>query len=206
MKIIDLLLRYNFNRRLKLWSRYILKDRSVILQTSFRIIMSKAGDRQYIDIRKDSIIGARFIFESANGSVQIGERCYIGGSTFICRSAITIGHNVTIAGGCTIYDHDSHSLDYRDRRQDITDELHDIRSGRNFIHSKNWNVVNSKPIVIEDDAWIGMNCIILKGVTIGRGAVIGAGSVVTKDIPAWSVAAGNPAKVVKKLNITYNEK
>lgn len=102
-------------------------------------------------------------------------------------------------GGGTIYDHDSHSLNYLDRRNDINDELNDIRLGNNFIKNKDWSNVNSKPIKICNDAWIGMNVIILKGVTIGEGAVIGAGSVVTKDIPAWCVAVGNPAKVIRSL-------
>ena len=87
-----------------------------------------------------------------------------------------------------------------ERRKDIDDELADLRSKQNMIAHKNWDVVNSKPIKICDDAWIGMNCIILKGVTIGEGAIVGAGSVVTKDVPAWTVVAGNPAKVVKTLS------
>ena len=86
-----------------------------------------------------------------------------------------------------------------DRRKDIDNELNDIRNGRNFIQNKDWRNVNSRPIVIKDDVWIGMNVIILKGVTIGEGAIVGAGSVVTKDVPAWTVVAGNPAKVVKHL-------
>ena len=56
-----------------------------------------------------------------------------------------------------------------------------------------------RPIVIEDDVWIGRRAIIMGGVTIGKGAVIGAGSVVTKDVPPYCVAAGNPAIVRKKL-------
>jgi len=56
-----------------------------------------------------------------------------------------------------------------------------------------------RPVVIGDHAWIGARCIILPGVTIGKGSIVGAGSVVTKDIPDYCVAAGNPAKVVKKL-------
>ena len=79
-------------------------------------------------------------------------------------------------------------------------ELRDIRNGDNFILHKDWSNVNSAPITICDDAWIGMNCIILKGVTIGEGAIVGAGSVVTKDVPAWTVVAGNPARVVKKIS------
>ncbi|MDB0601493.1 acyltransferase [Tenacibaculum maritimum] len=66
---------------------------------------------------------------------------------------------------------------------------------------------NKAPIVIKDDVWIGANAIILKGITIGKGAVIGAGSVVTKDVPDYAVAVGNPAKVVKyrKKDSKHNE-
>jgi acetyltransferase-like isoleucine patch superfamily enzyme len=55
------------------------------------------------------------------------------------------------------------------------------------------------PVVIEEDVWIGTNCMVLKGVTIGRGAVIAAGAVVTKDVPPFTVAAGNPARVIKRI-------
>ena len=173
-------------------------EKSVILLPTFKYSNSNGGVN-HIVIGKRSIVGGCFIFESDLGFVKIGEHSYIGCSTFISRTSITVGNNVTIAWGCTIYDHDSHSLDYKERRKDISDELDDIRNGRNFIAHKNWDVVNSKPITICNDAWIGMNCIILKGVTIGEGAIVGAGSVVTKDVPAWTVVAGNPAKVVKTL-------
>jgi len=73
----------------------------------------------------------------------------------------------------------------------------DLRAGRNPLASKDWSVVPTKPIRICDKVWIGMNAIILKGVTIGEGAVVAAGAVVTKDVPPWTVAAGNPARVVK---------
>lgn len=156
-------------------------------------------DRKYVTIGNDSIVAGAFIFESAEGYISVGEHSYVGGGTFISRSSIHIGNNVTIAWGGTVYDHDSHSLDYLDRRRDIEDELCDIRAGRNFIEHKDWSNVNSKPIVICDDAWIGMNVMILKGVTIGEGAIVGAGSVVTRDVPAWTVVAGNPARIVKTL-------
>jgi acetyltransferase-like isoleucine patch superfamily enzyme len=64
--------------------------------------------------------------------------------------------------------------------------------------------VVTKQIIIEDNAWIGANSVVTAGVTIGKHAVIGAGSVVTKDIPSYSVAAGNPAKVIKKYNFKTN--
>lgn len=156
-------------------------------------------NRKYLKIGSNSIVSGSFIFESSNGMITIGVHTYIGGGTFICRSSIEIGDNVTIAWGGTFYDHDSHSLDYMKRRKDIDDELSDIRNGLNFITNKDWSDVNTKPIKICNDAWIGMNVIILKGVTVGEGAIVGAGSVVTKDVPAWSVVAGNPARVVKML-------
>ncbi|RFA25156.1 hypothetical protein CAI21_19880 [Alkalilimnicola ehrlichii] len=55
------------------------------------------------------------------------------------------------------------------------------------------------PVIIEDDVWIGNNCIVLKGVRIGRGAIVGAGAVVTKDVPAYCIVGGNPARVLKRL-------
>ncbi|WP_071585616.1 DapH/DapD/GlmU-related protein [Selenomonas sputigena] len=64
---------------------------------------------------------------------------------------------------------------------------------------KSWKNVRAAPIHIGDKAWLGFNVIVLKGVSIGEGAVIGAGSVVTSDVPAYSVAVGNPAAVVKRL-------
>lgn len=161
--------------------------------------LDRPTNRKYLSIGSDSIVAGNFIFESEQGKITIGNHSYIGGGAYISRSSITIGNNVTIAWGGTVYDHDSHSLDFMERRKDIDNELNDIRNGRNFIQNKDWKNVNSRPIVIKDDAWIGMNVIILKGVTIGEGAIVGAGSVVTKDVPAWTVVAGNPAKVVKHL-------
>lgn len=190
-----------FKRRfLKKMQPFYISHPSSILTSSFNLRLDNPErGKKYLTIGKNCIISGNFIFESTEGQVKIGNHSYIGGSTFISRSQITIGDNVTIAWGCTIYDHDSHSLDYRLRRKDIDDELRDIRIGVSFIRNKDWSCVKSKPITIENDAWIGMNCIILKGVTIGEGSVIGAGSVVTKDVPPWTVVAGNPARVVKKL-------
>jgi galactoside O-acetyltransferase len=62
---------------------------------------------------------------------------------------------------------------------------------------KNWTGVKHAPIIIKDKAWIGFNCIILKGVTIGEGAVVGAGSVVTENVPDYAVVAGNPARLIR---------
>ena len=76
-----------------------------------------------------------------------------------------------------------------------------VASGHNFrkgtlIVNQGWNV-DKRNIIIEDDVWIGANSVILPGITIEQGAVIGAGSVVTKDVPSYAIVAGNPAKIIK---------
>ena len=156
-------------------------------------------DKIYLQVGDDTIFSGGYIFESQEGEIKIGKHSYIGDSMFISRSSIEIGDNVTIAWGCTIYDHDSHSLNYSERRKDIDQELLAIRLGKNFIYNKNWDVVNTAPIKICDDAWLGMDVLVLKGVTIGEGAVVAARSVVTKDVPPFTLVAGNPARVIKSL-------
>lgn len=155
--------------------------------------------RKYVTIGNDSILDCNISFESSEGEVQIGDNVFIGRSNLICRSKIEIEDNVFIAWGSYLYDHNSHSLDYREREQDIKQQLQDYRSGKFFIENKNWNVVSAAPIKVCANVWIGMNCIILKGVTIGQGAVVGAGSVVTKDVEPWTIVGGNPATLIKVI-------
>lgn len=123
---------------------------------------------------------------------------FCGDATFISVNRIQIDDNVQIAWGCLFYDHNAHSFDWRERRKDIDVFLDNKKSGRNVLKNtgKNWDAVHSAPIHICHDAWIGEGVTILNGVTIGEGATIGAGSVVRDSIPPWSIAYGNPCKVV----------
>lgn len=166
----------------------------------FRFRLGEKSFRGEINMGAESMLGCDFVFESDQGNVRIGERTFInGGTRLISRESIEIGSDVTIAWDCTIYDHNSHSLDWRDRADDIRQQNSDYRSGGNMIRNKNWATVKSRPIVIGDKSWIGFGCVILGGVTIGEGAVVGAGSVVREDVPPWTVVAGNPAVIIKKL-------
>jgi galactoside O-acetyltransferase len=179
--------------------KYISTARSHFFE-SFRLTVIKPiKDKKYLTVGTDSILDCKVLFESEKGEVIVGDKCYIGTSTIICRSKIEFGNNVMVALGSTFYDHDSHSINYKERQKDIDRQLEDYRNGKFFIENKSWVDVHDEPIKIGDNAWIGINCIILKGVTIGEGAIIGAGSVVTRDIPAWTIAGGNPAKVIKEI-------
>jgi galactoside O-acetyltransferase len=155
-----------------------------------------------VKIGENCLIESQLIFESGDsGVIQIGSSCHLGGGTkIISKNSISIGNNVTVAWNCTIYDHDSHSIFWDERKCDTPQEITDLREFGDPCKRKNWKNVVSKPIKIEDRVWIGFGVTVLKGVTIGEGAVIGAGSVVTRDVPAYSVCAGNPAKVIKSIS------
>lgn len=173
---------------------------SVMLPGSAFDFRDNIEDRKYVTIGERCIIKAVFTFETSSGCVTIGNNTHLGGIHFICKSAIEIGNDVTMAWGITFYDHDSHSTQWEYRQYDNTQCYEDYHNHNgNNIANKDWSHVVSKPIVVKDKVWIGFDVTILKGVEIGEGAVIGAKSVVTKDVPAWTVVAGNPARVVKQL-------
>ena len=154
----------------------------------WRRINSAAGNR--LVVGQQSIVLANIRFEDVGGSVRIGDRCFIGKSDLVCYRSIDIRDDVIMSWGITITDHDSHSLDWQHRKDDVL-EWH---SGR-----KDWSRVANAPVVIESKVWIGFNVNILKGVTIGEGAVVGAGSVVTRNVAPFSVVAGNPARLIRTL-------
>lgn len=166
----------------------------------------KIENRKYIKIGKKCLINASFIFESEKGEVIIGDNVHLGGVTFISRNKIEIYDDVTMAWGITIYDHNSHSIFWEERKNDNRQCYDDYVNcnGNNVVH-KDWSCVADAAIVIESKVWVGFDVTILKGVTIGEGALIGAKSVVTKNVEPWTVVAGNPAVVVKYLP-EYNKK
>jgi acetyltransferase-like isoleucine patch superfamily enzyme len=140
------------------------------------------------------VIGEGSIFEGAivsdrDGScVVIGAHTFIGNSKIVTAERVEIGDDVLISWGCTIVDHDSHALQWSKRQGDV----------RGFYRGeKDWTHVNVRPVKICDKVWMGFNVIVLKGVTIGEGAVVAAGSVVTRDVPAFTLVAGNPARVIR---------
>lgn len=123
-----------------------------------------------------------FNISTTSSKIIIGNNVGISGSSINATTIVTIEDNVLIGSGCLISDTDSHPLLWDDRLYNNNDKT------------------SKAPITIKKNAFIGARCIILKGVTIGEGAVVGAGSVVSKDVPPYTVVCGNPAKIVKTLN------
>lgn len=182
--------------------QYMTVDEKSILEPTFSLHMRcPLKGKIYLTVESNCVIGGTFIFETEEGYVSVGKRSQIsGGAKLISRTGIEIGDDVIIAGGCLLYDHDSHSIYWKERKNDVVKEIEDYRNCGDPLKSKDWSVVSTQMIVIKDKAWLGYGVTVLKGVTIGEGAVIGARSVVTHDIPPYSVAAGNPARVVKNID------
>lgn len=182
------------------------KGPETILLPRFTVDYRFGKKENRIIIGNNSVLAGRITLERDIGKVLIGNNTQIGESThIICACGVTIGSNVLISWGCTITDHDSHSTQWSERSYDGQKWYEGMKvSITNAAIAKNWHVVPMAPVNIGDKVWIGFNVIILKGVNIGEGAVIAAGSVVTKDIPAWTLAGGNPARVIKQLDIQNN--
>jgi acetyltransferase-like isoleucine patch superfamily enzyme len=139
-------------------------------------------------IGSNSIVNCRIDYDGHCGEIKVGNRCFIGSSHLVCRDKIIIGDDVIISWGVTIVDHNSHSLEWLHRQHDVTDWIND---------RKDWGKVIVKSVQVKDKVWIGFGATILKGVILGEGAVIGACSVVTRDVPPYTVVAGNPARIIK---------
>ena len=113
--------------------------------------------------------------------LRIGSNVGITASTIVCKKSVVIGDNVLIGGGCFIFDTNFHPIQSKERINPLTS-----------------NNGEKKPVIISNNVFLGSSCIICKGVTIGENAVIAAGSVVVKDVPANEVWGGNPARFIKK--------
>lgn len=200
MLIIDLLKHLRYRRMMKKIHGYTSLAPDSYYSNNFIVdIRQPQSGKQYMLVGSHCVLDGNYIFETNKGFISIGNRVHIGGSTFISRNSIIIEDDVTIAWDCLFYDHNSHSTIWSERQFDTEQEYKDIRAGLNPIANKNWDIVKSAPIHICSKAWIGTGCIILKGVTIGEGAIVAAGSVVTKDVQPWTMVGGNPAVKIKDI-------
>jgi len=136
----------------------------------YSLLLASAGPR--LEIGSGAVLGGP-------RNISVGESVYLGSNVFLSApsATITIGNNVIVANGAKMITR-QHNFD--DRSVPI--------AGQGYTHA---------PIIIDDDVWIGFNAIILPGVTIGKGCIVGAGAVVTKDVAPYHVVGGVPARQIK---------
>ncbi len=114
------------------------------------------------------------------GRIRVGSGCGISGSTLYAMSEIVLGNDVRLGANCKVIDNDFHALEASCRREGRVEDI------------------PRRPIHIGDGCFIGTNCILLKGTTLGRNCVVGAGSVVSGTWPDNSIIAGNPARLIRE--------
>ena len=156
-----------------------------------KVIVNNKTRSQVIIGKNVTIVSAK-IFAFDLGKIIIGKYSYIGKNMQIDSCVnVKIGNYCMISNNVLIQDHNSHPIKKIERRKQLIE-----------LQNRPTNVYESanKKIIIGDDVWLGTDSTILKGVTIGNGSIIGARAVVTKNIPPNSIVAGNPAKIVKKIN------
>lgn len=150
-----------------------------------------SGDRERIKVGDHTMLMGK-LQVSPNGRIEIGDHFYLGNNSVIgSEVSIRIGRCVIISNDVCIYDNNNHPTSPKARENMSLNGF----SNDNWA----WHHAASAPIVIEDNVWIGQYSSILKGVTIGKGSIVATRAVVTKDVPPYTIVAGNPAREVKRL-------
>lgn len=177
--------------------KYISETR---LKLSNKVKISETADirlsgngKGAINIGSFTSIYGEVVSMENGGEIDIGDDCFVGLNTRIwSNNRIKIGNRVQIAHNCNVIDNDVHPLNAEMRCKQLRLQQQGL----------SWEKIEvcSKEIIIDDDVLICANSCILKGVHIGKGAIIGTGSVVTRNIPAFAVAVGNPAEVKKYVD------
>jgi acetyltransferase-like isoleucine patch superfamily enzyme len=164
---------------------------NVVMHPSARVI-NLQKNKSSIKIGSDSHILGEVLVFAHGGKIEIGNDCYVGqnsriwsGGEVIIRDRVLISHDVNI------FDNDTHPINANDRHKHYLQII-------NFGHPTKINLRDSS-VLIEDDVWICAGAKILKGVKLGRGAIISAGSVVTKDVAPLTIVGGNPAKFIRAI-------
>lgn len=156
-------------------------------------IINMSNESDNILIGRGTHIRGELLVYPYRGKIQIGDDCYIGEGTRIwSEKRISIGDRVLIAHNVDIHDSNDHPVEKKARHNHF---LSIIKNG----FPKNFDL-NGQEICIKDDVWIGFCACVMKGVTIGEGAVIAAHAVVTRDVPPSVIVGGNPAQIIKKLS------
>jgi acetyltransferase-like isoleucine patch superfamily enzyme len=161
--------------------------------TSDAIVESMAAP-DHLQVGDHSYIDGRISLLTAESRCTIGHHSFLAsGSRLWVLGTMTIGDFVLIAPNVDIFDNDSHAPDALQRREDSI----------NVFERKlpiDYTKIAQAAVAVEDDAWIGTKSTIIKGVRIGRGAVVAAGSVVTADVGPYTLVGGNPARELRKLS------
>jgi len=178
---------------LDVWRQFLSNgeiDENVLLGLGARLI-NEGVDRRGVTLGHDSVIRGILRAELA-GHIDIGPFVYVGDNSILyARDGVTIGAGTLIAHNVNVFDNDTHPIDAGERVAHFQ-QLLGHRPGARF-------AIRSAPVRIGRRCWLAVNTVVCKGVTIGDDTIVSANSVVTSDLPAGVVAAGNPAVPIREL-------
>ncbi|MDD5664054.1 MAG: acyltransferase [Victivallaceae bacterium] len=164
----------NIGKNVKFYGRtYFKKQHNSTISIGKNCTFRSSFKSNWIGINHPCLISTQ---GTEKAVIVVGNNCGFSGTVIAAFKGISLGNNVRCGANTLITDSDWHIEDYR--------------------------VTQPKEIIIEDNVWLGVNSVVLKGVRIGKNSVIGANSIVTSDIPENVIAAGNPCKIIKKLKQT----
>lgn len=183
-KLFYKLNKISYGKGLKLigWP-FLFRYPQASLELGKRVAINSSFFSNLLGLYQRTIMIAR-----GTGKIHVGDDVGISGSTIYARREITIGNHVLIGANTKILDNDFHPLETEAR------------------NAGDFSKLTCKPVRIGNNVFIGCNCLILKGTEIGEGSIVGAGSVVCGKFPANVVIAGNPAKVIRKLEEENGER
>jgi len=160
-------------------------------------VTGRARGHAMLSVGDDCDLEGQWVIHEATAVIAIGSRSELNhGCVIECVERVEIGDDVLVAADVYIADNDSHSSDWLQRRHDHLAR----RQG-----ARDWTIVPRAPVQIESKAWIGRRAMILKGVTVGEGAIVAAGSIVTQPVEPWTLVAGVPAKPIRKVGPSPTE-
>jgi acetyltransferase-like isoleucine patch superfamily enzyme len=169
----------------------VLQDGAVLIHSAR--IRNIRGDSRAIVVGRHTRIRGELVTFAHGGQITIGEWCYVGeGARIWSAASITIGDRVLIAHSVNIFDNLTHPIRAAERHEQ-TRQIYQVGHPQQIS-------LDESPVRIGDDAWIGAGAFVLRGVTIAEGAIVAAGAVVTRDVPPYTMVAGNPATIVRELS------
>jgi acetyltransferase-like isoleucine patch superfamily enzyme len=168
-------------------------DDAAYLETSYSFLLFRSELPEGVRIGRASTTYKGTMFDvGPQGRVRIGDFSLIHGARFICDSQIDVGDYALISWNVVFMDTYGVSLDPAERRKQLESLPFEP-------HRRMPRGAAAKPISIGRNVWIGFDCVVLPGISIGDGSVVGARSVVTEDVAPYTLVAGNPARVIRKL-------
>lgn len=177
-------------KRIILFRHIVLDAKAVIHPTA--TVQNIRKQRHAIRVGANTHLKGELLTFAHGGEISIGEYCYVGEQSHIWSAArISIGDRVLISHNVNIFDSWTHPLKPMERHRHYREII-------TLGHPSQVDLEEA-PVRIGNDVWIGCLAVVLKGVTIGEGAIVGAGSVVSKDVPPFTIVAGNPARIVREL-------